>query len=258
MNATLTRPPPRLSDDNLQALLKAADWNSLRDLTQRLLGNIGLCDFMLKMEINSNGERIHSHLFGSLPAALMNSHTDDEHHTNPIHRHLAKSSRPMFWQVEHLCILDCGQLYHLLKARGLQHGLSMMVRGEQASSHIEFYNHIKSASPAAISCQADALMLATYLHDVVETLWRKTTQAQAPRLTERELECLEWSAAGKTCKEIGQLFNISQHTAYFHLKNASVKLGAIGARHAVSRAVALGLLRQHASSPPEEDTIDRW
>ncbi|WP_068313122.1 LuxR family transcriptional regulator [Polycladidibacter hongkongensis] len=63
------------------------------------------------------------------------------------------------------------------------------------------------------------------------------------RLTPRELECLKWSAAGKTSWEISQILTISQHTADWYLASAARKLHAANRTHAVAEGFRLGLIR---------------
>jgi DNA-binding CsgD family transcriptional regulator len=61
-------------------------------------------------------------------------------------------------------------------------------------------------------------------------------------LTEREQQCLRWSASGKTSDEIGTILGISKNTVYFHLKKAASKFEVYGTRHAISRAMELKLI----------------
>ncbi len=62
-------------------------------------------------------------------------------------------------------------------------------------------------------------------------------------LTKRELECLFWATEGKTAWEIGQIINVTERTAIFHLNNSSNKLGATNRQHAVALAIRKGLIR---------------
>jgi DNA-binding CsgD family transcriptional regulator len=74
--------------------------------------------------------------------------------------------------------------------------------------------------------------------------------ASAPReavwpsqaLSERELECLHWSARGKTNAEIGVIVRISRHTVNTHVESAKRKLGVATRVQAVALAHQLGLL----------------
>ena len=52
-------------------------------------------------------------------------------------------------------------------------------------------------------------------------------------LNEREIECLTWSARGKTSPEIAQIVNISKRTVNFHIENACRKLNVATRTEAV-------------------------
>lgn len=47
----------------------------------------------------------------------------------------------------------------------------------------------------------------------------------------------------KTSSEIGLILGISQRTVYFHMKNVAMKLGVYSTRHAISRAVMMGIIK---------------
>ena len=63
-----------------------------------------------------------------------------------------------------------------------------------------------------------------------------------PHLTPRELDCLRWVALGKDTTEIGQILEISPHTARDYLKSVHYKLDCVTSAQAVTKAVKLGLL----------------
>jgi DNA-binding CsgD family transcriptional regulator len=56
-------------------------------------------------------------------------------------------------------------------------------------------------------------------------------------LTTRELECLRWTAMGKTDSEIGTILSISARTARFHIENSKRKLGVSTRIQAVAEAL---------------------
>jgi LuxR family quorum sensing-dependent transcriptional regulator len=62
-------------------------------------------------------------------------------------------------------------------------------------------------------------------------------------LTARELECLEWTANGKTSWEIGEILAVSEHTVTGYLKNALVKLKVNTRTQAVATALRIGLFK---------------
>jgi LuxR family transcriptional regulator, quorum-sensing system regulator BjaR1 len=61
-------------------------------------------------------------------------------------------------------------------------------------------------------------------------------------LAQREIDCLQWSAAGKTSVETGTILGLSPHTVNQHLASAGAKLGAVNRTQAVAKAVRLGLI----------------
>lgn len=63
-----------------------------------------------------------------------------------------------------------------------------------------------------------------------------------PKLTARELECMQWVAVGKTDSEIAQILSISSSTAHFHVESAKRKLGLNSRTEAVARLTLYGLI----------------
>ena len=61
-------------------------------------------------------------------------------------------------------------------------------------------------------------------------------------LTQREKECLTWTAHGKTSWEISTILGVSESTATFHLRNVGTKLKANNRAHAVAKAISQGLI----------------
>jgi DNA-binding CsgD family transcriptional regulator len=79
-----------------------------------------------------------------------------------------------------------------------------------------------------------------------------------PKLSERELECLEWVSFGKTSWETAIILGVSERTINFHLLNACRKLNVYGRQAAVALALRQNLLHgavaqatPAARTPPE-------
>ena len=86
--------------------------------------------------------------------------------------------------------------------------------------------------PILIERESVALLQKTQLH----------TDEVSETLTNRETECLNWIASGKTSSEIAIILSITESTVNFHLKNILVKLDASNRVHAVTKAILNGLL----------------
>jgi Response regulator containing a CheY-like receiver domain and an HTH DNA-binding domain len=64
-----------------------------------------------------------------------------------------------------------------------------------------------------------------------------------PELSPREIEVLQWLAAGKSNKEIGAQLFIAEGTVKTHVKNLLEKLAVVGRTGAIREAVHRGLVR---------------
>ncbi|KQR77486.1 helix-turn-helix transcriptional regulator [Rhizobium sp. Leaf341] len=61
-------------------------------------------------------------------------------------------------------------------------------------------------------------------------------------LSEREIQCLNWTAAGKTSSEIAEILGLSEHTVNHYLNHVAKKLDAVNRIQAVVKAMRLGLI----------------
>jgi len=85
-------------------------------------------------------------------------------------------------------------------------------------------------------------ILSLYFHTIADKLRRKEGLDPAPELTDREKECLLWSAHGKSSWEIGEILGVSERTVSFHMDNAKAKLGASTRTQAAVRAILFGII----------------
>lgn len=61
-------------------------------------------------------------------------------------------------------------------------------------------------------------------------------------LTDRELDCLAWTAAGKTSADIAAILSLSEHTVNHYLNRAAKKLDTVNRTQAVAKALRRGLI----------------
>jgi DNA-binding CsgD family transcriptional regulator len=62
-------------------------------------------------------------------------------------------------------------------------------------------------------------------------------------LSQRESDCLNWTAAGKTSVEIASILDLSEHTVNHYLNRATKKLDAVNRTQAVANALRRGLIK---------------
>jgi DNA-binding CsgD family transcriptional regulator len=100
-------------------------------------------------------------------------------------------------------------------------------RGELASTHLGsmfFLSHV-------------------FIRHLEQLQSARTAAPGGDHLTDRELECLNWAAKGKSEGAIALLLSRSRATIHFHLQNAVKKLDASNRTHAVAIACTRGLIR---------------
>ena len=61
-------------------------------------------------------------------------------------------------------------------------------------------------------------------------------------LGNRERQCLDWTAQGKTSFEISKILDLSEHTVNNYIVSATRKLGASNRAHAIAKALRLDLI----------------
>jgi DNA-binding CsgD family transcriptional regulator len=87
------------------------------------------------------------------------------------------------------------------------------------------------------SAVQDLRVLATYFHSHVLRL-HGIDAAGEMIVSARELDCLKWTAAGKTAWEASRILGISERTVRFHLNSAREKLNCANTTQAVAVAVS--------------------
>lgn len=89
---------------------------------------------------------------------------------------------------------------------------------------------------------SDLQSIAVHLHDGAMRSHTLTRTLRAPHLSTREVEILQWIAAGKTQQDVGDILGISHRTVEVHLRSGRDKLFALTTPQAVARAIAMGLI----------------
>ncbi len=88
----------------------------------------------------------------------------------------------------------------------------------------------------------DLQAYAVHIHDkIVQSDTPLNTILHTP-LSRREVEILQWIAAGRSQQDIADILSISHRTVEVHLRSARTKLNALTTAQAVGRAISVGLI----------------
>ncbi|WP_034815602.1 LuxR family transcriptional regulator [Ensifer sp. BR816] len=90
---------------------------------------------------------------------------------------------------------------------------------------------------AAMELQMIAIHVYNRLAEI-GSVWKSSNTT----LSEREIQCLSWTAAGKTSAEIAGILGLSEHTVNHYLNHVTKKLDAVNRTQAVVKAMKKGYI----------------
>ncbi|MDM9646043.1 MULTISPECIES: helix-turn-helix transcriptional regulator [unclassified Rhizobium] len=178
---------------------------------------------------------------------------------DPVQQVALRTSTPFFWNydanAETLINRFMGEntepVARYLSERDMSTGVTVpihMPRGDYATVTGIRYGREKGFQKQALRYIADFNLLAHVFHEAAFPLFdADACSAGKARLTERERECLRYSAEGLSAKEIARIIERSVPTVVMHLNAAAKKLGAKNRTQAVVRATHYRLLEDRPS-----------
>jgi DNA-binding CsgD family transcriptional regulator len=193
---------------------------------------------------------------GEAGQALLGNYSDAwvEHYfqesyqrVDPVIQHCRAHTTPFPWpQTRHLpgTPRETTRLFDEAAEFGLVSGFSVPIHGVGCT-----WGLLSMAAPHLLvasdmhALAANAVLLSSYVHEAGHRFCEIQVPLPQVALTDREVECLQWGAEGKSSWEIGRVLGISERTVVFHMQNAAHKLGVSGRQPAIARAVALGLIK---------------
>ncbi len=181
------------------------------------------------------------------------------HRVDPVFQRASRSLIPFFWDTaEFRKSMTPSQLKMLDLARrhGVAHGYTIPIHGPMAFS---LTPSSCSLIPDSVSLDERAYLaaqlMAVYLFDRASRLTGgDRSDGDAPRLSFRERQCLEFVARGKSDWSIAKLLNLSVTTVHNHIEHAKHRL-CVSTRvqavvHALgSRQIAFGDVIRPADRP---------
>ena len=163
---------------------------------------------------------------------------------DPVVTHCRQRSTPCLWGTDAPARRFGHSMRFFLEAAefGLRAGVGLPSHGPGGQwSMVSVATDAAPERALGIDELARLHLLATFVHEATVRL-AVPAVSEPVHLTQREADALRWAAEGKTGWEIGQLLGIGERTVAFHLANAAAKLGVVGRRQAVARAIALQLI----------------
>ncbi len=166
---------------------------------------------------------------------------------DPVLQHCKRQSVPIVWDQNTYTTAGLGDLWESQARFGFRTGICMALHlpeGKHFVLGVDRDQALPRDSSELTRVVADLQLFAVHALDTaMRVLLPSQLQQETPKLTPRELECLQWTMEGKTAWEVGEILAISERTAVLHAQNAMHKLGCSTKHQAVLKALRLGLLR---------------
>ncbi|TCL68408.1 LuxR family transcriptional regulator [Rhizobium sp. BK251] len=178
---------------------------------------------------------------------------------DPVQQVALRTSAPFFWDysldadtpIRHFMSDDTAPVRRYLSEHDMLTGVTVpvhMPRGDYATVTGIRFRANRDFERHALRHIADFNLLAHVFHEAAFAVFDTETRGVGKvRLTERERECLRYSAEGYSAKEISRIIDRSVPTVVMHLNAAAKKLGAKNRTQAVVRATHYRLLDERSS-----------
>jgi DNA-binding CsgD family transcriptional regulator len=183
-------------------------------------------------------------LFSNWPQDLLDLYGGcDVFHCSRLVSALKQTNMPVFCNGGGFASSAANQENESLNSRFLDHGLCRTFAFSLHDATLRHYIFAFSGDRSGPSRQ-ESMELVYSSMQMLETFVRQSGYDDGPseRLSRREIECLRWSAAGKSSEEIAIILTLSSHTVASYLKSAMRKLDSVNRMQAVARAFRYRLL----------------
>ena len=166
---------------------------------------------------------------------------------DPVVSHCITRSTPLIWKPEIFSGRSQQEMYEEACGHGIRAGLTLPFHGANGALGVLC---LVNDAPPDKHFRNEALrnipvlsLLRDFAFEASLKFARTVSPVERiPAVTRRELECLKWSAAGRSSWEIGLILHCSERTVNFHFSNLRRKLNATSRRQAVVKAMRMGLI----------------
>lgn len=233
-------------DDFLTDLSGVADDEGLRSIVGGYLAENGFEGFMFSVFLEADMYTMCRR--GPEHDLLLRYRRDGYDLIDPVSRQARSSWLPVIWdacQLLGVCTGEQARLFEVTLEHGFERGISVPLRGPLGSydSFVALTRQSAGDFDAVKHEWCRKLMLiGTYMSSVYHGVLHPDGDCRTD-LTRRELECLQWTAHGKTAWEVSRLLDVSERTVQFHIQNACRKLDAVSKHQATLKAASRGLIR---------------
>ncbi len=163
---------------------------------------------------------------------------------DPIVAHCFQRNVPLVWGLENFSGAPQQALYDEACSHGLVAGITLPGHGVCGATGMLTCVAANAAAAQRLGAAhlPDLVLLRDIAFDTLGRFGALGDTTEAPKLSVRERECLQWHAAGKTSWEIGRILNVTEACVNFHFTKIRNKFEVSHRHEAVIKALVMGVI----------------
>ncbi|MDH0303096.1 MULTISPECIES: autoinducer binding domain-containing protein [unclassified Pseudomonas] len=233
---------PQWKSEQLEILLEQQE-------PQALLGKA--VELVQALDMEFLGLSLHLHIAAHSPQVVLYNNYPREWNEryqkenliaiDPVVSNCHRSTLPVLWNDE--LFREVPHVREGACAHGITHGWTQSVhdlRHNETQLSVSRPRHAVDRHEL-YEKGAQVMWLCNTLHAVLSE-YHLAKISPLPQLSERELEVLKWSAAGKTAADVATILSLSTSTVNFHIRSVITKTNAANKAGAIAIAAMRGLL----------------
>lgn len=241
-----------MKPDDYQAISEAADKERLRAALTAFAEKMGfglVNALLVDGDLGSPGLRIGS--VGNTPQDFLSAHHDMAAiRVDPVLRRLVGPvATPFSYDQKFYVDAGAAGLWEEQAPHGYRYGLAASLKvapGKHVLVGVDRHEPLPADDVALTRLMADLQLLTVHAHSAATRFLDAPVPGLEslglPRMTERELQVLNWAAQGKSAPVTAQILGLSERTVKGYIQSAMGKLGVSTKLQAVTLAKALGIL----------------
>lgn len=186
-------------------------------------------------------------IISNYPANWLSQCTEDRFiNRDPGIAYMADCTSPLLWDRDFYERHNCLDLWDAYRPYGFQSGICINIREKTGASYKIGFSR-DGALPSDLRSRSQLVwqlqQFGSFMQEGMGRLMMPAARIQdEASLTDRQIECLRWTADGKTAWEIGRIIGVSARTVEFHLQGGIKALGSNNKFGAVVEALRRGLI----------------
>jgi len=229
--------------EHLHQLMSESAPQRMFDLAVQLAQGLDMTFLGLKLRLQLAAQSPKVFLYSNYPQEWIERYQHDEFYKLDSAANCSHTSTmPVLWTDD--LYREAPQFRELACENGLRHGWTQSLHDLQHNeSQISIARPLGEVSTAELYDKAGKVQwLCHTLHAVISEHHLSKLCSPVPKMTERELEVLKWSAAGKTAADVACILSLSQSTVNFHIRSVIAKTNASNKAGAIAIAALRGLI----------------